>query len=186
MAEVCGISHRTVVNYCEQGRILSTKSPVTSYRRIPRAGLITFMARYGIPESALDKYQSKSVLIADDDPQATDLLRNMILECFENVEITVVSNGYDALIEAGAGKPDLLVLDIAMPRIDGLEVCRNLKQARATRSIPILVVTGLADLDIPAKARANGADAVLLKPVDLEEFVKQVARLAKLEPAIEL
>ena len=69
VAKICNIAPRTVVNYCEQGKIGSVKSPITNYRRISRAELLKFMKQYDIPRSAINKYECRTVLLADNDPR---------------------------------------------------------------------------------------------------------------------
>src|SRR5437867_4822426 len=83
---------------------------------------------------------------------------------FEGFEVTTAVDGHDALNQARAHPPDLVVMDLAIPGIDGWEVTRTLKRDGRTRAIPVIAVTGHALAGAEARARAAGCDAFLTKP----------------------
>ena len=83
-------------------------------------------------------------------------------------------DGYDALIKVGTFRPSLLILDVVMPKLDGLEVCRRLRAGPETRDIRILAVTGHAGM--AEQVVAAGADACILKPFDFEAVSKELER----------
>ncbi len=93
-------------------------------------------------------------------------------------EIETAGDGYEALIKVGHFHPDLLVLDIRMPRIDGFEVCRRLRGDSAMSSIRILAITAYGR-DEMERVIESGADNCLAKPVRLKEFQKNVERLLR-------
>ncbi|MBI5903314.1 MAG: response regulator, partial [Deltaproteobacteria bacterium] len=91
-------------------------------------------------------------------------------------EIETAADGYEALIKVGDFKPELLILDIMMPRIDGFEVCRRLKGDESTSDIKILAVTAYGKEDMEKIVKC-GADDCLPKPLGLREFQKSVENL---------
>lgn len=115
------------------------------------------------------------ILIADDNQPNVELLEAYLadLDC----EIATAADGQAALAETRRILPDLLLLDIMMPRISGFEVCRQLKADPATRGIPILMVTSLqenADIDRGVEA---GADDFLSKPIHKQVLLARVRAL---------
>jgi CheY-like chemotaxis protein len=121
-------------------------------------------------------------LIVDDEPQVVDLFVDLLAEDPRGFLLDTAMDGYEALIKVGTFQPSLLILDVVMPRLDGVEVCRRLKAAPETRAMRILGITGYPNM-IPALMEA-GADACLTKPLELRLVQKELQRLlASLEAA---
>jgi len=123
----------------------------------------------------------KRVLVVDDDRVIQQLLEvNLELEGYDVV--ATASDGREALEKIGQLKPDLVILDIMMPKMDGLAVCRSLKADPELAKIPIVLLSARAqDLDI-REGLDIGANAYLTKPFDPVELLDVVARLLKGEP----
>ena len=119
---------------------------------------------------------SKRVLICDDDPVILRLHEvNLELEGYEVV--ATASDGKEALDKIAELRPDLVILDIMMPKMDGLEVCRHLKADPALAKIPVVLLSARAqDLDV-REGLDIGADAYLTKPFDPVELLEVVGRL---------
>jgi CheY-like chemotaxis protein len=123
----------------------------------------------------LMKGETAKILIVDDD----EAIRAMLTEALainhrRSFRIEEASNGIEASIKLGTYRPDLLILDLFMPEMDGLEVCRIIKNEPELADMKVLISTGYPDhakLDIIAKL---GFEDVIYKPFDLEEFVKRV------------
>jgi CheY-like chemotaxis protein len=112
------------------------------------------------------------ILVADDEERNRRLLC-VLLEA-EGHAITLAEDGQQALQKASASRPDVILLDVMMPKMDGLEVCRRLKADPMTAFIPILIVTAFADRADRIKAVDAGADDFLTKPIDREELVLRI------------
>ncbi len=95
-------------------------------------------------------------------------------------EIAIAVDGRDTLDKVAGFKPDLILLDVMMPKLSGFEVCKKLKQDPATRSIMILMVTALNELGDIERAVDSGTDDFLSKPVNKVELVKRVENMLKL------
>ena len=122
---------------------------------------------------------SANVLVVDDDPKITQLLRRALQ--LEGYDVRTAASGTDGLQEARIREPDLVILDILMPGIDGLEVCRRL---RAAGDIPILLLTAKDEIEDRVNGLDSGADDYLVKPFALEELLARVrALLRRHEPA---
>ena len=110
-----------------------------------------------------DSGKKNTILVVDDSPENIDLLGNALSRDFE---IKVALNGEKALKIAGAEKPpDLILLDVKMPGIDGYEVCRRLKSNSKTREIPVIFVTSLSEVEDETKGLELGAIDYITKPI---------------------
>ena len=117
------------------------------------------------------------VLIADDNHQNCELLDAYLSD--ENYEISMAYDGQQTLERVAEWQPDLILLDIMMPRLSGYEVCQQLKQTEGTSAIPILMVTALNEKGDIEKAVAAGCDDFLTKPVNRLELKTRVRSLLR-------
>jgi CheY-like chemotaxis protein len=118
------------------------------------------------------------ILIADDNPTNVELLEAYLsdLQC----EIMVAVDGRDTLDKVAIFQPDLILLDIMMPKLSGFEVCETIKSEPATRGIMVLMVTALNEPGDIERAVAAGCDDFLSKPVNKLELSKRVENMLKL------
>jgi len=119
------------------------------------------------------------VLIIDDDEKDLRLMEAMLLP--HGYHIAVVHDGKEALKKVGEISPDVILLDIMMPYIDGFKVLKQLKEAEETNSIPIVMVTALQEVEDRVKALDVGADDFLSKPVESTELRARVKSLLKVK-----
>jgi CheY-like chemotaxis protein len=118
---------------------------------------------------------SAVILIVEDDPET----RRFYQAVFEphGFRVEQAHNGLQALEKASGTPPDLILTDIAVPGIDGIELCRRLRADDRTRSIPVLAITGYGDREYPDRAVRAGANQVLFKPCTADVLVTQARRL---------
>lgn len=116
-----------------------------------------------------------TILIADDNPQILELLEAYFDS--SDYEVRLASDGQEALDAVAAERPDLLLLDVMMPKRSGFEVCRILKAEASTRDLPILMVTALNEAGDVERASECGADDFLSKPVNKIELIARVRNL---------
>lgn len=136
------------------------------------------MVKYS-PTPSKSMSQSKSrILIADDNATNVELLEAYLagVDC----EIDIAVDGQDTLDHVARSRPDLILLDIMMPKLSGFEVCRKLKDDPATRGIMILMVTALNELGDIERAVKAGTDDFLSKPVNKIELLKRVENMLRL------
>lgn len=120
---------------------------------------------------------SGRVLIADDNQQNRELLEAYLAN--EGHEILMATDGRETLDTAIAEQPDLILLDIMMPKLSGYEVCEQIKRDPRTKDISVLMVTALKEVGDIEKAVAAGADDFLTKPVHRIELTTRVRSLVR-------
>jgi DNA-binding response OmpR family regulator len=117
----------------------------------------------------------KKILVVEDDPDQLEVIRFTLKNA--GFAIGTATNGIDALKKAQTVSPDLIMLDVMMPELDGFAVCETLRGNPATASIPILMLTGLCSHISRLVAYESGATDYVIKPFDLEELVSKVEKL---------
>lgn len=115
------------------------------------------------------------ILVVDDDPKITAFLRRALV--LEGYEVAVAQTGADGLRSVAEAPPDLVILDIMMPGIDGMEVCRRLRAAG--EGMPVLLLTARDAVSDRVKGLDAGADDYLVKPFALEELLARVRALLR-------
>ncbi|CAH0117844.1 MULTISPECIES: response regulator transcription factor [unclassified Paenibacillus] len=124
-----------------------------------------------------------NVLVVDDDEKITSMLRRGL--AFEGYHVVTARNGAEGLKLIAESEPDIMILDVMMPQLDGWEVCRRVREAGS--SVPILMLTAKDEVQSRVKGLDLGADDYLVKPFALEELLARVRALLrrKAEPAAE-
>lgn len=122
----------------------------------------------------------RRVLIADDNPQLLELLEAYLEPL--GVEVTTAMDGQATLEAVEERPPDVILLDVMMPKRSGFEVCQTLKQDERFRQIAIVMVTALNELGDLERGRESGADEFLSKPVNKHELLECVRRLLDAQP----
>src|SRR5512147_2968384 len=115
---------------------------------------------------------AEKILIVDDDIDSLKLIGMMLQR--QGYEIVAASNGQQALGRAHADQPDLIILDVMMPDMDGYEVCRRLRHDPATQTIPIIMFTAKTLVDDKVAGFEAGADDYLTKPTHPAELASRV------------
>jgi DNA-binding response OmpR family regulator len=117
------------------------------------------------------------VLVVEDDAEIADVLRRSLRQ--EGYEVKTSADGVDALDVATGFVPDLVVLDLGLPRLDGVEVCRRL---RAEGDVPILMLTARAETEDRVSGLDSGADDYLVKPFERQELLARIRALLRRRP----
>ncbi len=175
----CQVSIPALKGWIRDGRLSAFKTP-GGHSRIELREFQRFLQKHGMPAYPVSSSASR-ILIVDDEPLIVNLFVELLARDPRAFNVETATNGYDALIKVGAFKPSLLILDVIMPQLDGVEVCRRLKRDPETRAIRILGITGYPD-SIPELIEA-GADGCLTKPINLRTMQPELERLLSLAGA---
>jgi len=130
--------------------------------------------------SILGDILTQSVLIVDDEPMARTLLRLMLVRAGFNV--AEAEDGYDALNKVKQNHPDIILLDVMMPGMDGFTVCEKLRLEEDTSDLPVIMLSAKTDLDSINKGLRVGATKYLTKPISPEDLTRHVREVLDAKP----
>lgn len=116
--------------------------------------------------------QAPKVMVVDDNPLNIELVSFVLAA--DGLDVAVAVDAADALAQLQSCQPQVILMDVQMPGMDGLELTRRLKADPATRAIPIVAFTAYAMKGDEAKMRAAGCDGYISKPIDVASFARQV------------
>src|SRR5437868_11648419 len=171
-AKICKVSQQTIIRCFDSGQLKGFRVPGSRFRRIPRAELFAFMRDNGIPTDALESGKRK-ILVVDDDQDLVDVIVD-VLEKDTRFEVRSVNNGFDAGMMVKEYRPDLLVLDVMLPDINGKEVCHRVRADPAMEDVRIICISGMIEDDKVQELKLAGADDFLGKPFDVDVLIDKM------------
>ena len=180
-AKICKVSQQTIIRCFDSGQLKGFRVPGSRFRRIPRELLYRFMRDNGIPTDALESGRRK-ILVVDDDEELVELITD-VLESDGRFEVRVANNGFDAGMMVKEYRPDLIVLDLMMPKIDGWEALHELKGDSRTTGIPVIVSSAQTGGGILGFVRELGAFDFLSKPWRDGELIWRVEQAIEQQAA---
>src|SRR6266481_2926766 len=179
-AKICKVSQQTIIRCFDNGQLKGFRVPGSRFRRIPREALYKFMRDNGIPTDALESGKRK-VLLVDDDTELVELMTK-VLEEDGRFEVRIASNGFDAGMMVKEYRPDLIVLDVMLPDINGKEVCHRVRGDPSLEDVRILCISGMIEDDKIQELKLSGADDFVHKPFDIEELIDRMCAQLEIEP----
>jgi two-component system response regulator RpaA len=180
-AKICKVSQQTIIRCFDSGQLKGFRVPGSRFRRIPRDALYRFMRENNIPTDALESGRRK-ILIVDDDPAVVELIRD-VLSKDGRFETRDVNNGFAAGMLAKEYHPDLIILDVMLPDINGQAVCELIRHDPTMEDIKIICISGMVEEDRITDLHRSGANDFLHKPLDIDELIRRICRLLEIEPA---
>ncbi|MBI3268210.1 MAG: response regulator [Planctomycetes bacterium] len=174
VARLCGVSRVSVLNWIQERGLQAFTTP-GGHHRLQRRDVAEFLARQSMPVPAdLGPETRPTILVVDDEHAIRDFVVVALEPVFPGYGFETCASGYDALLRIGARPPALLILDLAMPGVDGFEVCRRIRSLADTRDVRILVMTGVYGQAEEKSMRAIGIDGWIPKPFKLEGLTAAV------------
>ncbi|MFP6611928.1 MAG: response regulator [Pirellulales bacterium] len=180
-AKICKVSQQTIIRCFDSGQLKGFRVPGSRFRRIPRELLFTFMKDNGIPTDALESGKRK-ISVVDDDVELVELITD-VLERDGRFDVKSVNNGFDAGMMVKDYQPDLIVLDVMLPDINGKEVCQRVRSDSSMDSVKIICISGMVEEDKVDELRLAGANDFMRKPFEVEVLVDRVCQLLDIETA---
>jgi DNA-binding response OmpR family regulator len=119
------------------------------------------------------------LLIVDDEPFTVDMLSTFLQ--INGYETVGALSGEDGLVLVRVEQPQIVILDLMLPDIEGFEVCQRIRSYPASMNLPVLIISARTDAAAKERARASGADGYLVKPVQFAELLSEVSRLLTLK-----
>ncbi len=178
-AKICKVSQQTIIRCFDSGQLKGFRVPGSRFRRIPREQLYSFMRENGIPTDALDSGKRK-VLVVDDDEDLVELICDT-LERHGLLEVRSVNNGFGAGMLIKEFRPDLIVLDVMLPDINGKEVCTLVRSQRTMDDVRIICISGMVEADKIQQLLDAGANEFLKKPFDVDDLLGRICQLLEVE-----
>ena len=178
-AKICKVSQQTIIRCFDSGQLKGFRVPGSRFRRIPREQLYAFMRDNGIPTDALESGKRK-VLIVDDDQELVELIVDVLAKD-GRFETRAVNNGFDAGMMVKEYHPDLIVLDVMLPDINGREVCQRVRTDKTMDDVRIICISGMVEEDKIEDLKSAGANDFLHKPFEVETLIERMCGLLDIE-----
>ena len=180
-AKICKVSQQTIIRCFDNGTLKGFRVPGSRFRRIPRDELYAFMKNNGIPTDALESGKRK-VLIVDDDVELVELLEETFAQD-GRFEIKTANNGFEAGMTVREFRPDLVVLDVMLPDINGKEVCQRIRSDPNLDAVKVICISGMVEQDKINDLRLAGADDFMGKPFGVDSLLERACELLEIEKA---
>lgn len=170
-AAIAQVSNSTVIKWVTDGHLHST-STIGKHRRIATQELLQFLRNREFALS--EEVRPLRALLVDDYQPLLRALSREAMAYKGKLEVSVEASGVDALALMGARKFDVVVMDVAMPGMDGFAVCRAIKASQYMGTPDVILMTGRLEADYDAKAKEVGAITLLRKPLQLGTIVNSL------------
>lgn len=178
-AKICKVSQQTIIRCFDSGQLKGFRVPGSKFRRIPRDLLYKFMKENGIPTDALESGKRKA-LVVDDDQELVELIRD-VLEADGRFEVRTANNGFDAGMMVKEYHPDVVVLDVMLPDINGKEVCQRIRSDVTLSDVKVICISGMVEKDKIDDLLSAGANDFVQKPFEVEQLLDHMCRQLDME-----
>lgn len=177
-AKLCHVSPLSIINWVNAGRLPAFRTP-GGHRRIRREDLVSFMRDSGIPlpDKLKQAAGRRRVLVVDDESSIREALAEHLSGCPGAYEVFTAADGFEAGRLVATIRPDVVLLDLRMPGIDGFQICRTIKADPDTSKTVVIAMTGYHSTETEARILECGAVRCFAKPVEpsvLSSFVDSV------------
>lgn len=180
VGKICNVAHTTVINWIERKELAAHSTP-GGHRRVYHNDFLVFLKKYHmrIPPELLEAEKKPGVLIVDDDKEILVMLSRAFKEHAPEFRVRTTRSGMEALMIAGREPPAVIILDVVMPKMDGLEVCRTLKAGASSKRIKILVITGKRLTEHQRQYFLENVDGIFRKPFSAAALVARAVQALK-------
>lgn len=175
-ADYCQVSPFTIRNWIESGALPAYKTP-GGHRRIRKDDLDEFLKKHKMPGPEASAEGKKKILVVDDDQTVTGFVSKVISQVDDRAEVAVALDGFEAGSLIVSFQPQVVILDIRMPGLDGFQVCNKIRSNPRTSNATIIGITGYYSPEYAERFGQCGGWQLLKKPLDVERL-KNVIREA--------
>ncbi|MCI6443015.1 response regulator [Treponema sp.] len=189
VARICGVVNQTSINWIKNGHLKAFKTPGGQFRVYPD-DLVEFMKMRDmrIPEEVVAQCKNNSketkkikILFVDDDESFNNVSVSLLQKSLPDAEIYQAYDGFEAGSMAVKKMPDCLILDLSLPGVDGIKICRTISTSDAFGKPQIIIVTAMEDEETEKTCRDLGVKYYFRKPVFIPELVTAVKELMSVE-----
>ena len=184
VANICGVVNQTTINWIDKGHLEAFRTPGGQYRVYPDV-LARFLQKQNmrlpdeLKEILAEQARIEQILIVDDDKEFNEMLRQVLNKLYPEAKVSQTFDGFDAGRAIPETQPDLVFLDINLPGVDGFRLCKHIKEDESLTRPLVVMITGETDPDMESRAGEVGADAFLVKPIDLEALPGLIGTLSE-------
>jgi excisionase family DNA binding protein len=181
IAAYCHVTPRTVIQWVNDSKLKAYRTP-GKHSRIKMEDFLGFLRKYNIPmplelmNGGGGVSYKRRILIVDDEQGMVDAIKRF-LKRENHYDLEVAYDGFEAGEKFSDFKPDLIVLDIKMPKLDGHQLCERLRSNPKNKDIKILVISGTIDQEEVVRIKASGANDYLEKPFRNKDLKEKIERL---------
>lgn len=177
ISKICHVDLTTVIGWIEKGILPGYRTP-GGHRRVKKEDLIEFLKKYHLPLPAeWATGEKKKILIIDDEPKILSYCLRALKKLKLESEIETADDGFSGGRKISTFLPDLVILDLRLPGVDGFELCREIRGDERLKKTKILAITAYDSPETKEKIIASGANAYLGKPFDMADLIKSVESL---------
>lgn len=176
IAEMLHVDPGSVANWIDQKLLKAYRTP-GGHRRVLSEDLVRFLREHNMPIPPELNFRPVHVLIVDDEPAITKLIARAVKTALPEVEVVEANDGFRAGALVSTLRPEVVILDLRMPGMDGFDVCKLIKGQEETRHAHVLAITAYPSQDSEKNILACGARICLTKPLDMEALISEVKGL---------
>lgn len=176
IAKLCGVDITTVINWIDSGKLTAYKTP-GGHRRVRRDEFLKFLRAYQLPIPRGFGGNGYTLLVVDDDSELREFIAETIKSKWPEITIWEAEDGFTAGKLLAEKLPSLVILDMRLPGIDGLQVCTLIRSDRRLKHTRVLAITAYHSPAAQQRAMKAGVDDYMAKPFSGEDFIARVERL---------
>jgi excisionase family DNA binding protein len=176
VAKYCHVTADTIRKWAEAGRIKVFKTP-GGHRRIRREELLRFLRENSIPVHPDLSRSGVKVLIIDEDPSVASVVIRFLDRSQNGFDVQVAGDAFDAGYQVAHFRPDVIFFQISISGVDGLDICRRIKELQELASTHIIALLGVQDAGLTEYAVERGASVTLRKPFSPDDLRRALARV---------
>ena len=181
VGKLVGADPSSVNRWIDSGKLNAYRTP-GGHRRVLYEDLVLFLQQCGMPLPADLQPEHRSLLIVDDDAAQLRSLRRALVRNDKSLEVDTCGSAVEALIKLGAQKPDVIVFDAGMPGLDGVEVCKRIKDNTGTENVMVIATAARPSAALEKRLLAAGASAFLAKPLKAAVILDAISQGSKPQP----
>lgn len=173
IAKMLSVDPGSVANWIDQDLLTARRTP-GGHRRVSEEDLIQFLRSHKMPIPKELQAPPTKVVVVDDEPAVAQMIVRAIKSANPNYEVIEANDGFTAGTIIASEIPDVVLLDLRMPDMDGFDVCRQIKSQDSTKHVSVLAMTAYPSPESEKRILDCGAKACLAKPLDIEALLQEV------------
>ena len=174
ISKICSVDITTIMAWVDDGKLRAYRTP-GGHRRILHRDLIGFLKKYNMPIPSEVQDSVKKILLVEDDSATLRLLTRVINRLDKNFKVETARDGFEAGQKLELLIPDLVVLDLFLPGVDGFRIIKNIRSQKKNDGVKILAISGVDVDSTKSKVLRMGADAFLAKPFEIAHLSETIS-----------